>query len=150
MEGEYLLVKASGMEALSQKLDALSEKLDAISHRLDTHELTLEKLKEEHMETVKIASSIEPKANKSKANKESLVTQKDPVATRNRFRSVVSSRPIHSPPATEMPRHFKAVRQKKKEPPTYHQMSESMSVAPSEETPEDDGVNDEFVVRKAE
>ena len=68
------------------------------------------------------------------------------LATRHRVRP---SRPVYAIP--EAPRHFKAIRQKKKEMPTYAQMSESMSVAPSEETPEDEAEDDnDFVVKKVD
>jgi chromosome segregation ATPase len=169
MDGEYMLVKTTGVEALNAKLDTMLERLNGLSQRLDKVSDKLDNVKVElgqakselntlkepmDFKTTKEPRERDPRETKGAESPKKMIDldshagieSRAALATRHRVRP---SRPVYAIP--EAPRHFKAIRQKKKEMPTYAQISESMSVAPSEETPEDEAEDDhDFVVKKVE
>lgn len=169
MDGEYMLVKTSGMDALNTRFDAMLEQLNSLSGRLDALCERVQMTKSEVGDLSQgvrdtkgeardtkgkvVALNTDIKKSPEKTHTDAEAKQgkesRQPLVTRHRMRSVISSRPVYNM-EVDMPRHFKAVRQKKKELPTYHQMSESFSVAPSEETPEEAAEEEEFIVKKVE
>lgn len=161
-----MLVKTSGVEALNTKLETMlnqlnimSERLDALTEKVQTTKSEVGTLTQGVRDTKsevratkgEVGSHITKSPEKTHTDAEARHTKegRNPLVTRHRMRSVISSRPVYNM-EVDMPRHFKAVRQKKKELPTYHQMSESFSVAPSEETPEEAAEEEEFIVKKVE
>lgn len=169
MDGEYMLVKTTGVESLNAKLDAMLERLNGLSQRLDKVSDKLDNVKVElghskselntlkepmefkesrerdHNDCKEIKEPREREYKEVKMDSHAGIESRAALATRHRVRP---SRPVYAIP--EAPRHFKAIRQKKKEMPTYAQMSESMSVAPSEETPDEPEDDHDFVVKKVE